>query len=276
MPPILVAGPTSWNTIVQVGTLPQSDSPTIFATGHRVTLGGKALGLAQLGVDVLRRTVLGDDDAASRVRATLAHPRLTLAATTVAGPTERHLNLMADGGKRLSIYLDTPGDPGPVPAPVAAALASSPVAVIDFADHAHVLLPLARAAKVPTWCDLHDFDGQSPFHRDFAEAADVVIVSADRLPDPRAFLAARIAAGARWAVCTKGARGAVALGRDEGWLEALAVPVREVADTNGAGDAFVEGMLLGHLEGARWPSACAWVRPPGRWRWRQRTASRAT
>jgi sugar/nucleoside kinase (ribokinase family) len=68
----------------------------------------------------------------------------------------------------------------------------------------------------------------------------------------------------------------VALGRDEGWLEALAVPVREVADTNRAGDAFVEGMLLGHLEGARWPSACAWVRPPGRWRWRQRTASRAT
>jgi acarbose 7IV-phosphotransferase len=253
MPLVVVAGPATWNLIVRVAALPAAGSPTLFAAGHRDTLGGtsagKALGLAQLGLDVALRTVLGDDDAAAQVRTALTHPRLTLAAAVVPGATERHLNLMADDGSRVSIYLDTPGEPGPVPERVLAALGEAAVAVVDLAEHARGFLGLARAAGVPVWCDLHDWDGQEPFHRDFAAAADVVVVSDDRLPDPREFLAARVAAGARWAVCTRGARGAVALGRDEGWLEMPAVPVPDVVDTNGAGDAFVAGMLLGHLEG---------------------------
>ena len=252
MPHVLVAGPASWNTLVRVATLPDAHPQTIFASSHHDTLGGtsagKALGLARLGVDVTLRTVLGDDDAAARVRAALVHPRLDLRAATSPGPTERHLNLMADDGGRLSIYLDTPGDPGPAPAAVSDALARAAVVVLDLADPSRELIPLARTASVPVWCDIHDYDGQATFHRDFVEAADVLLVSDDRLEDVRAFLASRVAAGTRWAVCTRGARGAVALGRDEGWLEVAAVPAGEVIDTNGAGDAFAAGMLLGHLE----------------------------
>lgn len=253
MPPVLIAGPTSWNTLVRVATLPEPHPQTIFAASHRDTLGGtsagKALGLARLGVDVTLRTVLGDDDAGTRVREALVHPRLDLRAATSPGPTERHLNLMADDGGRLSIYLDTPGDPGPAPAPVTDALTRAAVAVLDLADHSRELIPLARARGIPVWSDVHDYDGRSTFHQQFVDAADVLLVSVDRLPDPRAFLTACVAAGRRWAVCTRGARGAVALGRDEGWLEVPAVPVPDVIDTNGAGDAFAAGMLLGHLEG---------------------------
>ena len=252
MPHVLVAGPACWNTLVRVATLPDAHPQTIFATGHHDALGGtsagKALGLARLGVNVTLRTVLGDDDAAARVRAALALPRLDLHAATSPGPTERHLNLMSDDGGRLSIYLDVPGGPGPAPAEVTDALTHAAVVVLDLADLSRELIPLARAAGIPVWCDIHDYDGHATFHRDFVEAADVLLVSDDRLDDPRAFLQSRVAAGTRWAVCTRGARGAMALGRDEGWLEVAAVPVTAVIDTNGAGDAFAAGMLLGHLE----------------------------
>lgn len=252
MPNVVVAGPASWNTLVDVATLPGPMSQTIFARGHRTGLGGtsagKALTLARLGVDVMLRTSLGDDPPAARIRSALDHPRLHLAATVGLGPSEQHLNLMANDGGRLSIYLNLPPDPGPASQDVRSAVARADVLVADLADHVRELLPLARTAGVPVWCDVHDYDGAADFHRDFVEAADVLLVSGDRLPDPRAFLAARVAAGTRWAVCTLGARGAVAHGREEGWVDVPALPVT-VRDTNGAGDAFGAGMLLGHLAG---------------------------
>jgi sugar/nucleoside kinase (ribokinase family) len=252
MPHVVVAGPASWNTLVQMPALPEPRAQTIFALGHADGLGGtsagKALTLARLGIDVTLRTALGADDLADRISSALDHPRLTLAAARGHGPSERHLNLMAPDGSRLSIYLDLPPGPGPVPDAVRDAITRADVVVADLADHARQVIPLARAAGVPLWCDLHDYDGVAEFHREFAGAADVVVLSGERLADPRAFLAERVAAGARWAVCTLGARGAVGLGRAEGWVEVAAVPVT-VLDTNGAGDAFVSGLLLGHLEG---------------------------
>lgn len=253
MPHVVVAGPVSWNTLVDVDALPTGEPGTVFARGHRAGLGGtsagKALSLARLGVDVTLRTSLGDDDAAVAIGHALAHPRLTLAAALGHGPSEQHLNLMAADGGRFSIYLHLPPEPGPVPGPVAAAVASADVVVVDLADHAREVLRLAQDAGRETWCDLHDWDGGSGFHREFADAATVLLVSEDRLVDTRSFLESRVAAGARWVVCTRGARGVVALGRDEGWLELPAVPVARVVDTNGAGDAFAAGMLLGRLEG---------------------------
>lgn len=252
MPHVLVAGPASWNTIVRVPALPTAAGMSV-ASGYEETLGGtsagKALTLARLGLHVTLRTALGDDDAAAHIRAALAHPHLTVVPGTGGGPSERHLNLMTPDGGRASIYLHFPPDPGPVPREVADAVARADVVVADLADHARAVLALARAADVPVWCDLHDWDGEAEFHRAFADAADVLVVSGDRLPDPRAFLAERVAAGARWAVCTLGAQGAVGLGRTEGWVDVPAVPVERVLDTNGAGDAFVAGLLLGHLEG---------------------------
>ena len=253
MPHVVVAGPASWNTLVDVEALPTGGSGTVFTAGHRAGLGGtsagKALSLARLGVDVTLRTALGDDDAAAAIARALAHPRLALEAVRGHGPSEQHLNLMAADGGRLSIYLHLPPEPGPVPAPVRAAVASADLVVVDLADHAREVLRLAQDSGRELWCDLHDWDGAAAFHREFADAATVLLVSEERLADARSFLASRVAAGARWAVCTRGARGVVSLGREEGWVEQPAVPVSQVVDTNGAGDAFAAGMLLGRLDG---------------------------
>ena len=247
MPRVLVNGPASWNTLVRLPALPEPRSQTLFASSHHDGLGGtsagKALTLAALGVDVTLRTAIGDDGEGSLVRAALAHPRISLVVQQVAA-TERHVNLMADDGARVSLYLELPS-PGPGPVP---SLDGVDAAVLDLADHSRPLLAAARAAGVPVWCDVHDDDGLADYPRDFAAAADVLLVSAARLTDPRAYLSGAVARGCRLAVCTDGGDGALALDAD-GWIEVPAAPVADVVDTNGAGDAFLAGLLSGVLDG---------------------------
>jgi len=199
--------------------------------------------LPALGVDVTLHTALGDDREGSLVRAALAHPRISLVARAVER-TERHVNLMADDGSRVSLYLELPQPaPGAVPS-----FDGVDAAVLDLADHSRPLLSAARAAGVPVWCDVHDDDGAGDYARDFVAGADVLLVSAARLDDRRAYLADAVARGCRLAVCTDGAAGALALDAD-GWIEVPAAPVADVVDTNGAGDAFFAGLLSGVLDG---------------------------
>jgi sugar/nucleoside kinase (ribokinase family) len=255
VPRVLVNGPASWNTLIRLPTLPEARSQTLFASGHHDGLGGtsagKALTLAALGVDVTLRTAIGDDREGSLVRAALDHPRVSLLAQEV-DRTERHVNLMADDGSRVSLYLELPNPaPGPLPS-----LDGLDATVLDLADHSRPLLAAARASGVPVWCDVHDDDGIADYPRAFAAAADVLLVSAARLADPRAYLSGAVMRGCRLAVCTDGAAGALALDAD-GWLEVPAAPVTDVVDTNGAGDAFLAGLLSGVLDGLPVESALA-------------------
>lgn len=263
--PVVVVGPASWNTLVRLDALPEARSQTLFASGHHDGLGGtsagKAVTLAALGVDVRLRTVLGADALGDAVRAALDHPRIALDAVPARdGRTERHVNLMAADGGRVSVYLELPS-PG-VPVDAAAGLAGARAAVVDLAELSVPVLAAAREAGVPVWCDVHDDDGAAEFQRPFADGADVLLVSEARLADPAAYLRARVAGGARLAVCTRGARGALALDAGGFW-EVGAAPVDAVVDTNGAGDAFLSGLLAATLAGRPNPEALAWASAAG-------------
>jgi sugar/nucleoside kinase (ribokinase family) len=63
-------------------------------------------------------------------------------------------------------------------------------------------------------------------------------------------------------VCTRGARGALALDAGGFW-EVGAAPAGDVVDTNGAGDAFLAGLLAATLEGLPTPDALAWASAAG-------------
>ena len=190
---VLVNGPVSWDRLIDLEELPRPEPHMVIATSHRWGLGGtsagKALGLARLGISTTLRTVIGTDEDAKLICAALRHPLLTVFAEEVTGPSEHHLNLMSADGGRISIYLDLPGQPAPPGAELLAALATADIAVVDLAESSLAVLPAARAAGCQIWCDIHDYDGRAEFHRPFIEAADVLLVSADRLPDPQAFLA---------------------------------------------------------------------------------------
>ena len=257
---VFVAGPATWNHLVYVDRLPEPRPHTEQVLRHHETVGGtsagKALNLAALGARVTLRTHLGPDAIGARVADRLTSAGVDLIVERSVR-TERHLNLMAADGGRLSLHLDKPGAASEEHrARTATALAASAVALVDLAEESRPLLRRARDAGVPVWCDLHDYDGQTPFHQDFVDAADVLFLNEDGMPDPLPWMRERVAAGTWLVVATQGARGALAVTRDEE-VHVPAPPVATIVDTNGAGDAFLAGFLLARLGRAALPVAMA-------------------
>lgn len=277
MPQVFIAGPASWNELVRLDELPAPVPQTVVARQSRSTLGGtsagKALNLAGLGIGTVLRTVVGQDGAGAKIQAELTAAGVSLICEDASGGSERHLNLMDGSGGRISIYLATAAmAPGPGlhdDAAIVALLAADAV-VIDLADHARPFLKIARNHGRAVWCDIHDFDGESDFHAEFIDAATYLFLNEDgfaRRGEPGAledFMATRIAAGAQAVVVTEGARGARALTADGRWHHVPAAKVSKIIDANGAGDAFLSGVLAAclstgpqHTWIGSWPEALA-------------------
>jgi sugar/nucleoside kinase (ribokinase family) len=256
---VVISGPAAWNRIVLLEQLPEPVPHMQFALGDHETVGGtsagKALGLAALGREVELFTLIGGDPDGARLRGILERiPGLEL--DVVDGSrTERHLNLMTPIGERVSLYLSTPDDrPSHEDARLEAEMEDAAAIVLDLSERSRRMIPDARASGRPIWTDVHDYDGTAAFHRPFVDAAEAIFMSADRVgDDPLPFMRHRIEEGARLVVCTLGAQGAIALAAHEGGPASEhrveAIPV-EVVDANGAGDAFMTGVLHATLDGA--------------------------
>ncbi|MGZ4493422.1 MAG: carbohydrate kinase family protein [Nocardioides sp.] len=252
---VVVCGPSSWNQIVALPRLPTAEPQMMFAARHHETVGGtsagKALHLTELGRSVLLHTVLGTDEAAARVAGAFAAAGVPVLPEVVDGTSERHLNLMDPHGGRVSLYLDVPATLRTPPAPdLSAALRSARAVVLDLAARSLEVMAAVQEAGVPVWTDIHDYDGSAEFHRPFIAAASHVFMNADGLEQPLDFMHATVDAGTSVVVCTLGAEGAVAVTADHSVHRVPAVPVPEVVDTNGAGDAFMAGFLHAALDGA--------------------------
>ncbi|MGW8481581.1 carbohydrate kinase family protein [Microbacterium sp. NPDC055903] len=255
---VFIAGPASWNSIVLLDRLPEPVPHMQFAQASWSTVGGtsagKALSLTGLGRDAILYARSAEDEDGLRVRRVLAEAGVQ-ARWSESSVTERHLNLMTASGERVSLYLSAPdAADARDDDELLIAMSAADALVLDLAAESLRLLPLAAATGVPIWVDVHDYDGSAPFHRPFLDAADAVFCNADRLDDPVVFLRACIDAGARLAVCTLGADGAVAIDADGAEHRVAAVPV-DVVDTNGAGDAFLAGVLDARLSGMDVPRA---------------------
>ncbi|UYO96104.1 PfkB family carbohydrate kinase [Microbacterium sp. M28] len=249
---VFIAGPASWNRLVVLDRLPEPIPHMQFAEDSWETVGGtsagKALSLTSLGREVLLYAQTADDEDGRRVRSALADAGVPTL-WEMSDRTERHLNLMTRAGERVSLYLSSPSEAdGAQDARIRQAMADADALVLDLAAEPLRLLPMAAETGVPIWVDVHDYDGEAEFHRPFLAAADAVFCNADRLSDPVAFLRSCITGGATLAVCTLGADGAVAVDAEGVEHRVPAVPV-EVRDTNGAGDAFLAGVLDARLAG---------------------------
>ncbi|WP_062316254.1 carbohydrate kinase family protein [Demequina maris] len=248
---VLVVGPTSENQIVLLDELPRPEPHTVFARSTTTALGGtsagKALHLVDRGVATMLLTTQGDDATGEGLMDALRGCGIDLRAVRTDGPSERHLNLMSARGERVSIYLQAAGA---IPdeelrrarATAREALAQARAVFLDLSELSRRLIPEVSALAHEVWVDIHDYDGEEAFHRPFLEAADVVLMNGDRIDAPSTYLRGLVADGKTLAVCTLGARGAIAVGPD-GSFARVEAPKVDVVDPNGAGDAFAAGVM---------------------------------
>ncbi|WP_250402919.1 PfkB family carbohydrate kinase [Streptomyces cellostaticus] len=261
---VLVLGGAGVDTIVYVPELPLPYADSYGIDSGILTRAGQtgdfvALGLDALGLRTHHLDLVGDDPEGDLVRALHRERGIGLTALPAPAGTKRAVNLVGPDGRRLSLY-DTsrahPGDRFPEDTLRALAGASRHVHVTITQPCAQAL-PVLVESGVPLSTDLHDWDGENPYHEPFALAADVVFLSVAALCDPERTLR-RIAERGRAevVVATAGAEGAYLLADGEPTRIPAVAPPGPVVDSNGAGDAFAAAFLYGRLAGEP-PPRCA-------------------
>ena len=251
---VLLLGGVSYNLMIYLERLPLPQPQTIFSRAYHETVGscgaGKALNLHRLGLDVTLYALIGADEAGERARATLQQAGVRFVPGLDPGGTRRHVNLMDANGGRISIFMaDGSFEPPLDLDAVSALLPASDVVVLNISHYCRHFIPLIRAHGKPIWCDIHDYDGVNPHHRDFIDAAEVVFMSSEKMPAYRPFMQQLIDGGKKLVVCTHGAQGATALTQAGDWYETPVVPGVRLVDSNGAGDAFFAGVYYGLARG---------------------------
>ncbi|MFI8081776.1 adenosine kinase [Kitasatospora sp. NPDC086009] len=253
---VLVLGGAGVDTIVYVPELPLpfADSYMVPRIEMRAGQTGDfvALGLSALGLRTHHLDMIGADHAGDLIRALHRDRGIPLTEVPLPGGTKRAVNLVGPDGRRLSLYDDSRShEADRLPEETVRALAAA-------SRHAHVsitypcafALPLLREAGLTVSTDLHNWDGTNPYHEPFAHEADVVFVSTTALADPERTMRQIAERGrARVVVATAGAEGAYLLADGEITHVPVVTPPAPVIDSNGAGDAFASGFLLGWLSG---------------------------
>jgi sugar/nucleoside kinase (ribokinase family) len=251
---ILIAGDVTFNSMIYLERFPPPRPQTVFSKGFHETVGGtaagKALNLHRLGFDATLHGLIGDDPPGAAIRAYFEREKLRFLYDIDPKGTQRHVNLMEDGGGRISIYVAyATFDPAVDLDRLAALIPESDYVVINLSNYCRRIIPLAKQRGKPIWCDIHDYDGYNDYHRDFIHGADYLTMSSDALPDFKPFMEKLIAAGKKLVVCTHGRHGSTALTPEKEWIETPALSGYPQVDTNGAGDSFFAGVLYGHAQG---------------------------
>ncbi|MFB4282829.1 carbohydrate kinase family protein [Nonomuraea sp. MTCD27] len=247
---VLVLGGAGVDTTVYVPELPlpYKDTYLVPPVVDRIgsTGAGVALGCHALGLGVAFADLIGDDPQGALIRHALRD--LDCRWGPAAAGTRRSVLLVGPDGRRTSLHDPkfTPGERLPRELYSDVRPRHVHVSIMNFCRHVYPDLD-----GVPVSTDLHDWDGAADYQKDFAYGSDLVFLSAAALPDPAATMRDILERGrAHTVVCTRGAGGCLVLTRGSEVRAFPAAPLPgPVADSNGAGDAFVSGFLYGTLRG---------------------------
>ncbi|MEU3748959.1 MULTISPECIES: adenosine kinase [Streptomyces] len=254
---VLVLGGAGVDTIVHVPELPLPYADSYMIRPGIETRAGQtgdfvALGLSSLGLRTHHLDMIGDDPYGDLVRAFHRDRGIGFTEVPLPGGTKRAVNLVGPDGRRLSLYDDSRSrESDRLPEELVRSLAAA-------SRHAHLsitypcafALPQLREAGLTISTDLHNWDGENPYHEPFAYGADLVFVSTTALVDKEKTMRRIMERGrAEAVVATAGAEGAYLLTAGGLTHVPAVTPRAPVVDSNGAGDAFAAGFLFGRLTG---------------------------
>ena len=213
-----------------------------------------ALGCAALGLTTAFVDFLGDDHPGSLVRERLAGTGVDFRPLISPHGTRRAVNLVAADGRRMSFYdARDPLDLRMPPEHYLPPLRRARHVHLSIMHFARFLYDDIEALGIPVSTDLHDWDGLTDHHRDFALRSDLVFLSTAGAGERIGSVMREILheGRAEAVIATAGAGGAYLLSADDRTprLVPAAVPPGPVVDSNGAGDAFTSGFLYGRLAG---------------------------
>lgn len=253
MQKVLIIGGTTFDHVVHLPQLPQPVPQTIhqafFHEGTGSTGSGKALNLQKLGVSTQLYSVLGKDSYGAFVEQDLALAGVNAFYDYDPKGTERHINLMDATGNRISIFITQSSETIAYnKTAIQQAIDEADLLVLNIISYCRGLIPMVTAPGKPVWTDLHDYDGENSYHRDFIDAAGYIHLSSDNLPGYKKVMQQFINDGKEMVVCTHGKAGASLLTKQGEWLEEKALPLSSLVDANGAGDAFFSGFLFGWMK----------------------------
>lgn len=66
---------------------------------------------------------------------------------------------------------------------------------VTILPHCRQFLSVLERVGSDVWVDLHDYDGANPYHADFIDAADHLLMSSIAISNWRSFLEDRVASG---------------------------------------------------------------------------------
>jgi acarbose 7IV-phosphotransferase len=252
MEKILILGGTTYDHIVYLqklpGAIPQTIHMAPFNEGVGSTGAGKALNLTRLGVPNTLYSAVGNDIFGKQIVRYLRQQKVHFIYDVDTAGTERHINIMDADGGRISIFVTQSSRRIKMDMrAMERVIKSAGIVVLNIIPYCKQLIPLLKKYKKQVWTDLHDYDGTSGYHQPFIKTAQYIHLSSDNLPNYKKVMKQLIAAGKELVICTHGKKGASLLTKKGEWVEQPAIPVKKIADANGAGDSFFAGFLFGFV-----------------------------
>jgi sugar/nucleoside kinase (ribokinase family) len=255
----LVAGNVNLETRLGAGSFPVDYEKLRFAPGGIADeVSGVGLNvsaaLAALGHDVGLATVLGRDRLGDVIYGALREKSLRLEGVVRAMEDTMRTVVLSDTEGEEALYVDRK-EISDVEYPPGLFRELAEQAGLVYIAHTFWTLPLgslAKAAGKPVATDLQAIQRLDHFEARFAQLADIVLFSSERLavdvPDAIRQLWDEFDVSV--AVCGHGSKGATIGVRDGRLIQTVpAVHLRSVVSTTGAGDAMAAGFLSGMMTG---------------------------
>ncbi len=251
---ILVVGGISRDLIIRMDSLPSGKPGSIFSSSSNWMIGGtgagKALNLAALGFTTTLHAFLAEDENGAKIKSYMADQPIRFIAERDPAATASFTNLVDKNGQRISIFTAyCSHEPELDLSSIKQLITKADIVVLNITNYARQLIPLCKAEGKEIWTDIHDYDLKNEYHNDFIEAADMIQMSSDHIPNYRSFMEKLINQGKKLVVCTHGKLGASAINATGEWAEEPIISDYKTVDINGAGDSFFSGFLYAHVSG---------------------------